>query len=220
MTDQSSHNEHDSPRHDSDVRDGKTALWQVGREVAGFVPFIGDIVRVAEVSSSVRDILFQKKVERLLRGLGKAQDREREAWHIDQDPDYANRVGVFVMLQLDKYEDMEKADLLATALRAHLCKRLSFEQLRQAAHAIGTCFPVDLLRLHQFQKLRTGSQEGVQYPQLRLGSSEGSRLSGAGLVEPWVLGGGGTLGPGNNLAQYRLTSTGQMMLDNVLGESP
>jgi hypothetical protein len=142
-------------------------------EIVEKVPFVSWLVKAQKIGQSVRDQLFARKLARFLDSLEDIPQEQREAFlrEIATDETKRTKFAETLITILDRFEDAEKADMLADAFKAYLSGHISYEEFHRFARAIDRCFVMDLSQLFKFD----GPTD--DYP------IQAVDLAGAGLLE-------------------------------------
>jgi hypothetical protein len=78
------------------------------------VPVLGLLVKGYGVATTVRDLIFLKKVENFLHGTGSFTEDEKTEFRemLDSDADFCRKVGENLVLLLDRQDNFDKAHIL------------------------------------------------------------------------------------------------------------
>lgn len=114
------------------------------------VPVLGTLVRMCMTIGVVRDHLFAKKVSKFLVGVAKVGEVERRRFLAQvREQGEDKRLGETLVLLLDRLDDFEKPEILATMFCAYVNGRCDFSTFRRLAAV------VDQLQLASADALRT-----------------------------------------------------------------
>lgn len=115
------------------------------------IPVIGTIVKLFKGAMDIRDRIFVTKVAKFLFQLSQCPEKDRQSFEekTHTDASLKRKVGVTLVLLLDRLDDIEKPDLVAKCFGAYLSGNISFELFRRLAAAIDIAFIDDLKALCQ-----------------------------------------------------------------------
>ena len=110
------------------------------------IPILGTLVGLGRAGVAVRDFLFVKKLQAFLVELHKVPDeRERFVRDMDEDQAMRDRVGMHLMVLLERFEETEKARLLGRAFATYLREEIDISSFLRMSRAIDRCLVEDLL---------------------------------------------------------------------------
>lgn len=110
------------------------------------VPILGTLVGLGRAGVAVRDFLFAKKLQTFLIELHRVPDkRERFVLDMDADPATRDKVGMQLMVLLERFEEAEKARFLGRAFAAYLREEIDIGAFLRMSRAIDRCLVEDLL---------------------------------------------------------------------------
>lgn len=110
------------------------------------IPILGTLFGLGRAGLAVRDLLFAKKLQAFLIELENVSDeREKFVLEMDADTEVRDRVGMQLIVLLDRFEEMEKARLLGKAFATYLRGAIEREKFLRMARAIDRCFADDLM---------------------------------------------------------------------------
>ena len=115
------------------------------------IPVVATAMRLYRAGVGVRNYLFIKKLLNFLKRLSDIPEAKREAFvdKLSRDQATARRVGESLLMLLDRFDDMEKPQLLARAFKAYMDDRIDFVTFRRLGLAIERVFTADLMQLPQ-----------------------------------------------------------------------
>ena len=127
---------------------------------AGFlkdIPTVGVFFKVAGLPSSIKDLIFMKKMGSFVHALSDATEEEMRQFseEIDADPKLKIRVREKVVLLLEQADDMEKAALLGKAFLAYIRHKVTYDQFSRMAMGINRAFISDIKRLSELKETHT-----------------------------------------------------------------
>jgi hypothetical protein len=157
------------------------------------VPIVGSIVKVIKLGFSIRDILFFKKLGKLLwhlRGVPYVE-RIRLIEKLEEDSKYKSDVGSKIMLLLERADHFEKPMMIANAFKAYLYDEITYPQLQRINFAIDHLFIGDIEDLESLNSNPQHAMDECTHQNLEL----------AGLVDLDILAGGGTRATINELGK-------------------
>jgi hypothetical protein len=109
------------------------------------IPIISTIIGTAKAWISVRDKLLLEKLKRFLQGIRVTEeDRNRFLDEINKNVGYKRKVGESLIMLLDHFDDMTKADMLAKLFTSHLRDDITWDEFRRFAFVIERVFIHDL----------------------------------------------------------------------------
>jgi hypothetical protein len=110
------------------------------------IPIIGTLVGLGRAGVAIRDLLFVKKLQAFLVELEKvSEEREKFVHEMDADPVVRDRVGMQLIVLLERFEETDKARLLGKAFAAYLRSAIDLGAFLRMSRAIDRCFVDDLL---------------------------------------------------------------------------
>jgi hypothetical protein len=139
------------------------------------LPILDTLVSFAKIGMTIRDRLFITKVHRFLFALTTVTEEERRRFceELTRDEKLRKKTGEVIVLLLDRFDDLEKPQILAKLLAALMKGKISYGQFRRLAHAIGLGYIEDLKQLATLkEKIPTESKSGL----LITGLTEISRM--------------------------------------------
>ena len=110
------------------------------------LPIIGTIVKVFKGVMDIRDRIFVAKVAKFLFRLSNIPLKHRQSFEekMRGDSRLKRKVGVTLLLLIDRLDDIDKPDFVAKCFGAYLSDSISFELFRRLSAAIDIAFVDDL----------------------------------------------------------------------------
>lgn len=181
-------------------------------DVLSQVPVIGTLVAAYRIGLGIREHLFVRKIVRFLVQLREIPEHERSRLRtrLENDAMLRRKVGELLMCLLDRFDEIEKAELFARAFKAYVQERIDFVTLQRMGVAIDRCLVADIRLLPSVN------------PWYELPTPTASSLYLAGLTElasvlPVVGIGEERTRPGA-LNKFQLSDFGKLFVEVVLGE--
>ncbi len=110
------------------------------------IPIIGTLVGLGRAGVAVRDLLFVKKLQAFLVELQKVpEEREQFVREMEVDPAVRDKVGMQLLVLLERFEELDKARLLGRAFAAYLKGVIDRSAFLRMSRAIDRCLVEDLL---------------------------------------------------------------------------
>jgi hypothetical protein len=110
------------------------------------IPVIKSVIACRKTWTAIQDQLFLRKVVGFLTACPRFTEAEKEAFireHLD-DAQKAKKLGDTIVLILDRFDDMEKPELLAKFFAVFVRGKIDLETFRRLATAIDIGFIEDL----------------------------------------------------------------------------
>lgn len=109
------------------------------------IPIISTIVGAAKALISVRDKLLLEKLKRFLQGISVTEEnRHKFLDELNRNAGYKRKVGESLIMLLEHFDDMTKADMLAKLFSSHLRDEISWPEFQRFAFVIERVFIHDL----------------------------------------------------------------------------
>lgn len=132
--------------------EGSADLIEVGldtlinNEIVKSIPVLGLAIKVAYSVKSIGDRIFLKKVISFLNGLSHSSinDRLYIVEKIANNEKERTKIGENLILLIDRYNDLEKADLLAKFFSLFLEEKISSDAFLRIGNAIDFAYITDL----------------------------------------------------------------------------
>ncbi len=139
------------------------------------LPILGTVVRLARISRTVTDRIYLSKMSRFLFAPTTIKDEDRQKFRerLQADEKLRKKTGEVVILLLDRFDDLEKPEMLAKILAAFIKGEIDFDQFRRFASVIDLAYLEDLKELiARRAKASSEAKNGL----LRTGLTEISRM--------------------------------------------
>jgi hypothetical protein len=116
------------------------------------VPVLGLLVKGYGVATTIRDLVFLKKVQKFLYGTGSFTEGEKSEFRekIDSDPDFCRKVGENLVLLLDRHDNFDKAYILGKVFAGCIRGEIQYDTFLKLAAAIDRTFIGDLKGLESY----------------------------------------------------------------------
>ncbi|HCY74338.1 MAG TPA: hypothetical protein DHV28_00320 [Ignavibacteriales bacterium] len=117
-------------------------------------PIIKNFISVAKFGISVRDKFLINKILRFLKYLPKNNDESRAKFKnkIQSDPEYSKKIGEHLIIILDRYDHLTKAEYLSKIFSAYLNEKINQQSFMRLSTAIEKVFIEDLNNLDSYYK--------------------------------------------------------------------
>jgi len=121
-------------------------------EIIEAVPFLGSVLKLAKVGISIRDRLFLKKLAGFLFELDKVSPTERAKYilKLSDDPDFKEKIGVNLLILLEKLDDIDKPTLIGKLFCFYIKGEIDYLLFARLAVTIDKLYLPDLSRLFEF----------------------------------------------------------------------
>lgn len=129
----------------------------IDNELVKSIPIIKTLSGFYKFTRSVQEYYLTKKIVRFLFQIKDVSKDEINDTlkKLETDKSYKKDLGEHLILLLDKFEIIYKADLLGQAFKMYLKKQLSYDEFSRASHIIDKSFFNDLFKL---RNVRDGIQ--------------------------------------------------------------
>ena len=109
------------------------------------IPIVGTIAAVINTTKNISNLLFLKKIMAFLRGISDVPQEKRDAMisKIDNSEKYRQKVGEFLLFQLNHSDDDLKAFYLSIAFKAVINEELSYEDFIRISNIINHISVID-----------------------------------------------------------------------------
>lgn len=109
------------------------------------IPIVGTIAAVISTTKNISNLLFLKKIIAFLRGISEVPQEKRDAMisKIDNSEKYRQKVGEFLLFQLNHCDDDLKAFYLSIAFKAVINEELSYEDFIRISNIINRISVID-----------------------------------------------------------------------------
>lgn len=170
------------------------------------IPCIKTIYGVFKGAVHIRDKIFMAKVAKFLLSLRNVSKAEREAFQkkLSSNSKIKRKLGDNLFLLLDRFNDLEKPEILAKVFTYFLKEKIDYDAFRRLGAAIELAFIDDLRRITGSMRTPSPDMRNVNYL---------ANLIHTGLV---AFEGGKSW---NNIGQieYQLSSLGHLYVDIMTG---
>ncbi|MEX1212453.1 MAG: hypothetical protein WEA36_06395 [Balneolaceae bacterium] len=124
--------------------------------LAEAAPFVRSLVSLYKAGISIREKFFLKKLENLLINLPDSSEEEREKMQrrLESNQAERKRIGEFLIVLLERFNDVGKSEILASILSAYLFGNINLDTFMRMANAVDNCMVTDLCRLKDFEESR------------------------------------------------------------------
>jgi hypothetical protein len=113
------------------------------------IPILGTAVNIARLGKSITDRIFLAKVSKFIFSLSEVEEIEKQKFYgqLESDQRRRKKTGEVIVLILDRFDDLEKSEILAKVFISHIKGVISFDQFRKLASAIDLAYIEDLRQL-------------------------------------------------------------------------
>lgn len=113
------------------------------------IPILGTAVKIARLSKTIRDRIFLKKVKNFLVSLSEIEELEKQKLYrrLETDKRQREKIGEVIILIIDRFDDLEKPEILARIFISYIKEIITFDQFRKLASAVDLAFVEDLRQL-------------------------------------------------------------------------
>lgn len=113
----------------------------ISDDVLKNIPVFGILFKLYKAGSSIREMLFVKKVARFLEPAGQVVDLDRQRFvqEMEANPEQEQKVGEKVLLLLDRLDDFDKATMIGKLFAAYVEKKIEFWWFQERASAVARC---------------------------------------------------------------------------------
>lgn len=171
------------------------------------VPFVGTVMRLYKVGSSVGDQLFLRRLGRFLQGLSDLTAEERQAFlnRLESDTKKRALINDSLLSWLSRLDDQDKAEYLSRAFKAHVLEDIDLVTLQRFALAIDRCIVPDLKVVGLMREKDLNMSPGA------------TALAAVGFVEPFS---GGNVSLVGGTTPFRISPLGKEFASTVLDGYP
>ena len=95
------------------------------------IPVLSTIIGLGRVAHSIPDLILRAKICRFLTSLPSISDADRQRFNseMERDPQMGRKVGQVVVLLLDRFNDLAKAQIFGKIFVAYVKNLITSEQL-------------------------------------------------------------------------------------------
>jgi len=167
------------------------------------IPIISTAAALYRAGVGIRNYMFLRKLGKFFTHLADLSQNERRSFaqSLEDDAKARQRVGEALVIFIDRFDDLQKPQLLAKAFTAYVRERIDFLNFRRLASAIDRAFVADLAHL-----------SGVTRDQ-PLDSTISWGLAACGLIQLFAA--MPVAGPGS-FSRWELTPLGELFIEVVL----
>jgi hypothetical protein len=175
------------------------------------IPIINTVISLYRTGVGLKEYFLLKKLARFLTSLESIEDNKRHEFvkKIGDKPEHRKKVGEYILLLLDRLDDLQKASLAGYLLKAHVLGKFDFSTFQRLTKAIAECNIADLEYLRTFDRKRWDRRPSA-LPDIALG------LVACNLAKPALFIDRTGYEPGDNA--YLITELGEVLLDTVLND--
>ncbi len=125
------------------------------------IPIINSLYGLYKTGKGIRDYLFFKKVLTFLSGLSDVPIEERKKFlvNLENDPNFKQKVGEYLIILLDKLDDLNKPIWLANAFKAFCNAEIDSIQFQCLGYAIDKVLFCEISYLEAFFKTKQDTKE-------------------------------------------------------------
>jgi hypothetical protein len=123
----------------------------IDSDVIKSIPVFNTIYGLFKVGLNIRDYIFVKKLYHFLYSFADVPHEERLSMlkRLENDTDFNQRVGEYLVLVIDRVDDYRKAALLSKAFKAYCSKKINSVQLLRLNQIIDRIFIPDFSELEK-----------------------------------------------------------------------
>jgi len=109
------------------------------------IPFVKSIAAIVSTAKSINNYLFVKKIIAFLKGISDIPQKKRQAMisKIDGSQKYRQKVGEFLLFQINHCDDNLKAEYLSQAFRAVINEELSYDDFIRVSNVLNRLSIID-----------------------------------------------------------------------------
>jgi hypothetical protein len=118
------------------------------------LPIVGGIVGLSKFGIKVSEFLFLKKVLKFLAQLNSTTPEERRKFivQVETNEAYNKKVGLALILILDRLEDLEKPEIIGKLLAASVRGKIDYQTFLRLSSMVQKLFIPDLAYLRRIKK--------------------------------------------------------------------
>jgi len=118
------------------------------------IPIIKHILSIAKIGISIRDSFLIKKILAFLKGIPKENHDSLNKFRtrINSDPNYSKKIGEHLIIILDRYDNLTKAEYLSKIFAAYLDEKINLQSFMRLSSSIEKAFIDDLNNLNDYYK--------------------------------------------------------------------
>lgn len=117
----------------------------INDEIIKQIPFVKSIAAIVSTAKSITNYLFVKKIIAFLKGISDIPQKKRQAMisKIDESKKYRQKVGEFLLFQINHCDDDLKAEYLSQAFRAVINEELSYGDFMRVSNVLNRLSIID-----------------------------------------------------------------------------
>jgi hypothetical protein len=118
------------------------------------IPIIKHIFSIAKIGFSIRDTFLIKKILIFLKDIPKEKKENLNKFKtkINSDSKYSKKIGEHLIIILDRYDNLTKAEYLSKIFSSYLDEKINLESFMRLSTAIEKVFIDDLNNLNNYYK--------------------------------------------------------------------
>jgi hypothetical protein len=122
--------------------------------IAKDLPIVGTLVGISKFGMKIREQIFLKKILKFLIKLNETTTEERSLFisKIEMEEKYNKKVGLAIILILDKLEDLEKPEIIGKLLAANIKGIIDYETFLRLSSLVQKVFLPDLKFLKEIKE--------------------------------------------------------------------
>ena len=138
------------------------------------IPVLGSILKIAQITSSIPNLIFSKKAQRFVdAAYSNPEMKEEILGKIESSEEKRRTAGEAVVMALDRSDDLEKASIIGWMFSIYLIGQLDLVLFRRLCRAVDLAFVDDLKNFSYMRSTRERTPDAADF----------SNLDGTGLVE-------------------------------------
>lgn len=117
----------------------------INDEIIKQIPFVKSIAAIVSTAKSITNYLFVKKIITFLKGISDIPQKKRQAMisKIDESKKYRQKVGDYLLFQINHCDDDLKAEYLSQAFRAVINEELSYGDFMRVSNVLNRLSIID-----------------------------------------------------------------------------
>ena len=136
----------------ADVADTASSIASNETVLEG-IPIAGSILRAIKGASEVKDILFQRKIIRILKETGTTSQQDRdEFYEYLMRENKIDEFGETVILLIDRVDHLEKATIIGRIMAANISRNIDYDTAIRICYMINNCYIGDLRFLKEAEE--------------------------------------------------------------------
>jgi len=124
-------------------------------EIAKSIPVIGTIQSLSKIHLNIKDFIFAKKLLKFLASFSdiSSEKRIKLIKKLEDDDNFQQKVGEYIIIILDRLDDLQKPVLVAKAFRAYLENKIDGIQLQRINYGIDKVLMCNLQELKRYYSI-------------------------------------------------------------------